>query len=294
MPFTGPRDSQYDPDAIPLPENFNNPPGPEASLKARLFQRHYAERGSGGNRLDGEAGWRRLIANYWGLCSQVDTHAGRILDALDANGLRDNTLVVWTSDHGDMMGSHRIVAKCLQYEEAVSVPMMIRLPGQRRGRRITGPFSHIDVVPTLLDLMGQELPAHLQGRSRRALVEAGGDGRLGDDVVIEWNGANSGLAGDVIGKPGLPSNLPEWMNGYGTREEILSALCDPVRTIITPEGWKYTCSTRGDDELYDLNADPCENANLARRPEQQARIRELRQRLAAWQQRTGDSAPLPR
>lgn len=294
MPFTGPRNAQYDPKSIPLPENFNLPESADLPLKTRLFQRWYTERGAGtGLTLKDEAGWQRLIAQYWGLCSQVDAHAGTILDALDANGLRDNTIVVWTSDHGDMMGSHRIVAKCTQYEEAVSVPMLIRMPGQRRGRRVTGPFGHIDVVPTLLDLMGQEVPSHLQGRSRRAQVEASGDARLTDDVVIEWNGANCGLTADVVGKADLPGNMPEWMKGFGTREEIQSAVSDPVRTIIGPEGWKYTCSTRGDDELYDLNADPFEKVNLARRPEQKARIAELRRRIGVWQKSTGDVVKLP-
>ena len=86
-----------------------------------------------GCRLKNETDWRRMIAHYWGLCSLVDTHVGTILDTLEDCGLRDNTMVVFTSDHGDMMGSHRIIAKCVQFEEAVRVPFLLRLPGYRPG-----------------------------------------------------------------------------------------------------------------------------------------------------------------
>ena len=287
MPFFGPRDGQYGPAEVALPANFDHPPTGEQHPKYRLFREHYRRAGCGGSGpLGDEAAWRRLIARYWGLCSQVDTHVGTILAALEDCGLAERTIVVFTSDHGDMMGSHQLAAKCVMLEEAVRVPMMIRLPGQAAGRRIPGPVSQIDLLPTLLDLMGEAVPGCLQGRSLRPVIEGRG---VRDDVVVEWNGPNCGLAADVMGKV----ELPEHLAGICTAEQAAAAICDPVRTIVSPDGGKLTVSPLGFHELYDLAADPLETANLAARPEHRPRAAALAARLRRWQERTADTVELP-
>ncbi len=287
MPFFGPRDDQYAPADVTLPANFAALPTPDQPLKTRLFQRAYAALGHSGLPLRTEADWRRMIANYWGLCSLVDTYVGQILDALDECGLADNTIVVFTSDHGDMMGSHRLLAKCVQFEEAVRVPLLIHLPGQRRSRHIGGPVSQIDLVPTLLDLMGQPVPDHLQGKSLRPVLE---DGALEpqDSVFIEWNGLNNGF-GDIIGQATVPAPMLE----IATREEAIAAIGDPVRTVVTLEGWKFNCSPRGEHELYDLRRDPFERQNLATQPEMRPLMARLADEIRRWQARTGDAVALP-
>ena len=292
MPFFGPRDYQYDPAEVTLPANFEHPPTESQPLKLRAFARSYVERGHSGLPLRTEADWRRMIANYWGLCSLVDTHVGRILETLEDCGLARNTLVVYTSDHGDMMGSHRLLAKCTQFEEAVRVPLLLRLPGQTEPRRVHGPVSQIDLVPTLLDLMGQPVPDHLQGRSLRPSVEAGTEPQ--HDVFIEWNGANSG----IVGESKRRVRVPDAMKDKVSEEQLRASVTDPVRTVVTQDGWKYNRSAiarpeqrrGGEDELYDLNADPGEIANLAHRSEHAARITELRDRIRRWQEQTGDTA----
>jgi arylsulfatase A-like enzyme len=293
MPYYGPRDMQHDTAEVLLPPNFDAVPDETQPVKTRLMQRGYFERGHSGLPLKTEADWRRLIANYWGLCSLVDACAGEVLQTLDACGLRDDTIVIYTSDHGDMMGSHRLIAKCVMFEEAARVPMLIRLPGQRRGKRVRGPFSHIDLAPTLLDLMGVETPPGLPGVSRRAAVEGSADGVLSDDVVIEWNGTNSGVLADKVRDANLPQDLPDWMRDLGTPAALAEAIADPVRSILTADGWKLNCSPLGEHELYDLNRDPGETRNLARRPESLGRMRDLRRRLGAWQSRVGDTVRLP-
>ncbi len=284
MPFFGPRDDQYAPSDVSLPPNFEDAPAESQPLKARLLQRYYYQEGHSGLPLRTEADWRRMIANYWGLCSLIDTHVGSILDTLEECGLRDDTIVVFTSDHGDMMGSHRLLAKCLMFQEAVRVPLMIRLPGQLSSKRIAGPVSQIDLVPTLLDLMGEPIADHLQGKSIKPILEKTGDAALREPVFIEWNGPNNGL-GDTIGRV----EYPGWMTGLASRAEIEDAFRDPVRTVVTPEGWKYSHSQRGEHELYDLNRDPYETQNLAR----DARIVSTMERLAdlirEWGEATGDT-----
>jgi len=281
MPYTGPRDGQYDPADVPLPPNFDAAPGPEQPLKLRLFRQHYARHGHSGLRLATEDHWRRLIANYWGLCSQVDTHLGTLLDTLEECGLAADTVVVYTSDHGDMMGSHGLTAKCAQYEEAVRVPLMIRGPGIAPGR-VEAPVSHIDVVPTLLDLLGRPAPGSLPGRS---LGPSLADTRCapGRDVFVQWNGPNSGL-GDVVG--GV--SLPEGALDVGPREDLVASICDPVRTIVSPDGWKLNCSPLGEHELYDLTEDPGETRNLVREPAFRDRAQELLDRIRDWQAEVAD------
>ncbi|MBN1641061.1 MAG: sulfatase-like hydrolase/transferase [Anaerolineae bacterium] len=286
MPFYGPRDDQYDPAQIPLPPNFEARPTDRQPLKARLFERAYYQRGHSGLPLQTEADWRRMIANYWGLCSLVDTHVGAILDTLADCGLEENTIVVYTSDHGDMMGSHRLIAKCVAFEEAVRVPLLVRLPGQRSAVRVPQPVSQIDLAPTLLDLMGQPIPDGLQGASLRPAIDGQPD-RAPHDVFIEWNGHNNGL-GDVIGQV----SVPEEMRDLAPMDDIVSAITDPVRTVITPDGWKFNCSTRGEHELYYLHDDPLELVNRAG-PDMAPRMAALADRIRAWQARTGDTVPLP-
>ena len=284
MPFFGPRDDQYDPDGLPLPDNHENAPTEAQPLKTRVFREAYYARGHSGLPLKTDDNWRRLIANYWGLNSLVDTHTGTILDALAECGLEDNTIVVFTSDHGDMMGSHRLLAKCVMFEEAARVPMLIRLPGQRTSRRVNGPVSQVDLVPTLLDLMGKPIPDNLEGKSLAPWLEQGGDVMLSDDVFIEWNGPNNGF-GDVAGRVMLPPGAEHLV----TPEQIEAAVRDPVRTVVTADGWKLNYSPLGEHELYNLRQDPLETTNLATDAAHRPLMKELAERIVSWQRRTDDA-----
>jgi len=282
MPFTGPRDGQYPHEKVTLPENHDSPPGEEQPLKTRLFRQGYEQT----KNLKREEAWRQLIARYWGLCSQVDAHAGRILDVVRQCGLWEDTIIVYTSDHGDMMGSHRLVAKCVMYEEAVRVPLIVRVPGMASGERYPHPVSQIDLVPSLLDLMGERIPADLPGKSLRGILE--GEREPRGDVIVEWNGGNNGF-GDRMGDV----SLPDWMSALGSREEIVAAMRDPVRTVISPDGWKLNLSPLGEHELYNLNDDPGERRNLAGDAGSLEKMRELAAKISEWQGKVGDEVKLP-
>ena len=286
MPFYGPRDDQYDPSEVTLPENFDNPPDATNHMRTRVIQRAYQENGYEGD-LRTEDDWRRLTARYWGLCSLVDTHVGSILRTLEESGAADNTIVVYTSDHGDMMGSHRILAKTVQYEEAVRVPLLVRLPGQRQGRRIGGAIGQVDLVPMLIDVMGAPVPSHLEGRSRADMLSSGGPDRVTDDVIIEWNNRSY--------DDGIPAREEKyaWWSDYGTPDEIAAAMRDTIRTILTPDGWKFNWSRIGQHELFDLNTDPYEIHNRARDETERGRMRAMADRVRRWQERTRDIVEMP-
>jgi arylsulfatase A-like enzyme len=289
MPFFGPRDDQYPHDEVILPENFDYPPDETQPLRARLTYGRHHEHGQGGEPLRTEADWRKLIAQYWGLCSLVDTHTGTILDTLEETGLADNTIVVYTSDHGDMMGSHRLVAKTVMFEEAEKVPLLVHMPGQTDQRRVSSPVSQVDLVPTLLDLMGHSVPDGLDGVSLADAVHNGDDADVPEDVFVQWNGNISGAPAT------LPAELvlEDWQKDYGTPEEVLRAPEENVRGIRTSDGWVFNWSDTGVHELYDLNSDPGEIRNLAVESSSRDRMRKLADKIRMWQQRTDDDLVLP-
>jgi len=276
MPFSGPRDEQYDRSQIPLPDNFEAVPTEAQPLRARA--KYMRRSRQNGKPLDTPDDWRDLIARYWGLCSQVDTHVGTILDALEESGLAENTIIVYTSDHGDMMGSHQLVAKTVMYQESVRVPFLIRLAGQKESHRINGPISQIDVVPTLLDCLDQPIPQHLQGKSRKNELQQKAS-EISDDVFIEWNGGD--------GEIGYSQDM-----GI-SKEKYTRAFSDPVRVVITPDGWRFSCSPIGEHELYNLNEDPGETTNLFMDAAYLPVARKLREKIIAWQELVGDNVQLP-
>jgi arylsulfatase A-like enzyme len=195
---------------------------------------------------------QQLRRNYAGLCSQVDQAVGRILWALEASGQAENTIIAFTSDHGEMGGGHGLTAKGVLYEEAVRIPMLLRVPWRHsRQIHVKQPVSHIDVVPTLLEAMGARNPGNLPGESLLPLAEGKvrGDGH----VVVEWNAPLS-------------------------------------RAVISPDGWKMALLEKDNCLLFDRNRDPIEQYNLFYRSESAAVIRRLRGALERWQQRTRDGA----
>ncbi|MCM8769144.1 MAG: sulfatase-like hydrolase/transferase [Candidatus Omnitrophica bacterium] len=285
MPFSGPRNHQYNPEKIPLPENFSFPPGQTQPLKTRLFHAWYKEKWN----LKTPANWKELRARYWGLCSLIDTQVGRILQTLKECGLWDKTIIVFTSDHGDMMGAHQLVAKSVLFEEAIRVPLLIKIPGQKYGRRISGPVSQIDLVPTLLDLLAQPIPHYLPGKSLRSVLENSRQNQINSDIFVEWNGNNCVFVPEIPGKAGLSEPLPDLLRQFGTKEELEKAIADPVRTIVTSEGWKFNWSQNGEHELYNLRDDPGETTNRYNHPGYQSVVKKLEARILQWQRETEDN-----
>jgi len=275
MPFNSCRDSQYDRSYVDLPPNFGDTV--HWSLREKLGAARWAKQ------YENEAAWRDLIARYWGLCSLVDTHVGRILDTLSQCGLDDDTIIVYTSDHGDMMGSHKLLTKGVMLEEAVRVPFMVSLPGQKDGRRVANPVSQTDVVPTLLELMGADAPGNLEGQS---LVPALDGTEPERDVVIEWNGS-AGLG--ALENP----KVFEHLKHIASIDEARAAVADPVRTIVTPDNWKLCISPLGEHRMFDLNTDPYETRDVLAGPGNATRAGDMLARLTEWQSRTRDEVSLP-
>jgi arylsulfatase A-like enzyme len=275
MPFFGPLNDRYDPATLPVGPAFNVPPADDSARYSRLLAAHYSRHGHGGYPLQSEADWRRLRANYFGLVTMVDNAVGTILAALEESGQADNTVIVYTSDHGDMMGDHGILAKCCMYEESVRIPLLVKAPGAA-GHTAGGCVSQVDLVPTLLDLAGVEAPAHLQGCSRASVV-TGAETLADNDVVVEWNG---GINLVRMPPPGF------------SEQDVQQAAAQSWRTLVTADGWKLNRSAVDTTELFDLTNDPHELQNLAAVPAQAPRVEALTARLRDWQAATGDTAAI--
>ncbi|MFC1736307.1 sulfatase-like hydrolase/transferase [Candidatus Hydrogenedentota bacterium] len=266
MPFYGPLDDLHDPEEINFPASFNDPLEENEPLRYRLarerFQKTYGS---------DEKTLRALYAKYHGLVSQVDRSVGKILENLDVLGLKDDTIVVYTSDHGDMMGAHGMMTKRYMYEESARVPWLMRIPRMKKQVIVKQPVSHIDLVPTLLDLMTGKSLDELPGKSLVPLVK-GGEIRE-DHVFIQWN----------------PDKL-QYIKGtkLATEEQLVRLARDTVRAVVSPDGWKLCLSTEDKCQLFDLNNDPLETTDLFDSGKHRDVIERLTDRIREWQASVGD------
>lgn len=270
MPFFGPLDNEHDPKEVELPANFGDPLEENEPLRYRLI-REYCRAKYGENEED----IRELIARYWGLVTQVDRSVGAILKTLEDLGLAENTIVVYTSDHGDMMGSHHMVEKSVMYQEAVRIPWLMRIPQLKaRSRLIKNPVGHIDMVPTVLELMGKKSDKNLPGQSLVPLIKGGRVAR--DHVYIQWN-PNSGAL--KVKKGG--TNL-------APIEQLKRIRNVRTRAVISPDGWKLCLSDVDKCQLFNLQKDPGETTNLFYSGRHKDIISRLTKKIRRWQQTVGD------
>lgn len=265
MPFKGPRNDMYDPWELPVSPNFMVEPDESCVNRTRQLNSVQSSRGAAGHNPADEGSIRECMARYWGLCSQVDHYFGRIIDHLHRKGMYDDTLIVFTSDHGDMMGSHQLIAKTVMFEESARIPLLVKLPGQRDKKVVETPVSHIDLIPTLLEAAGEALPEHLDGQSLLPCWKGEEPDR---DVLVFWY------------EDGGQSISAEERNRVGSMEEI--------RCLVTTDRWKLVASKEEEFELYDLNSDPYELKNLAPLAEHGDRLLSLRERLASLLEEAGD------
>ena len=157
----------------PLPDNYAVPPNEPAAIQAHLSPKATTPAITMRKEYD-QRQWRINRWIYCRLTEQVDKHIGMILDGLKDAGLEDNTLIVFTSDHGNMDASHRLASKGLLYEESVGVPLIIKYKnvigaGQTDRKHLVS--TGLDILPTLCDYAGVTQPDHLLGKTLRPLAE---------------------------------------------------------------------------------------------------------------------------
>lgn len=174
--------------------------------------------------------WQKVIAAYWGYCTYIDKQIGRIIIELKESGLYDSTAIVFTSDHGDMLGSHRLFNKGFNmYEEDYHIPFIMSIPKLRQKKQCDAFVSLVDLLPTFLELSGIEAATGLDGSSLLTIMNDG-EANWRKCLFAEFNGYESSLL---------------------------------TLRMVRTEKWKYIYNPSAEDELYDLDSDPGELHNLA-------------------------------
>lgn len=199
------------------------------------------------------------IAEYYGMVTAVDEQIGRLLRALDELGLADDTIVLLSSDHGDMLGSQGRRLKRKPWEESIRVPGILRYPRKiQPGRRLDAIFTHVDFTPTLLGLCGAAAPAGAQGTDLSAVLT--GERRAEPDSAFF----------QIFGP----------YQGDGTE--------DAWRGVRTHRHMYARFETRP-WVLYDVEKDPYEMNNLVENPGAKSLLKDMDSRLTAWMSGAGDS-----
>ncbi len=244
----------------PLPDNHeigNKEPSFIADKRAN--HNEYGLETKLANQEFSEEVWRGYFNAYYRLTESVDSEIGKVTAALAKNGYEKNTIVVFTSDHGDGAAAHKWAAKLSLYEESSKIPLILSWPGQISAGKVDKNHlvSQIDILPTLCDYAGIDASVSFTGQSLRNII---------NDPKAEW------------------------------RENLVVELADykPDRNrkgrMIRSSRFKYNVYSSGDnnEQLFDLQNDPGEMKNLAEDPAFQNIKAEHIQQLQQWMENTGD------
>jgi arylsulfatase A-like enzyme len=271
-PFTPPGRywSMYRPDDMAVPPSFdhgNRPPARPVAWAMLQRERGEAEIAGQAAFAVNEREAREAMALSCGMITMIDDAVGRVLARLAASGLADNTVVIFTTDHGDFLGDHRLLLKGpAHYEGITRVPFIWAEPGARPARRTDVLSGTLDIAPTVLDRARIQPYNGLQGESLLPALDGNALGTARDSLVIEDDQQRATL-------------------GFASPPRL--------RTLITH---RYRMSISAGDpygELYDRQNDPHELDNLFDDPTCRALRGELMERLAYREMELADRSPLP-
>ena len=261
-----PYNTLYHPDGLPA---FVRAASPEAEaaqhpwLAWQLAQRPFQVSGN-------ELRLRRLQAAYFGLMTEVDDNIGRLIAALRASGEYDNTLIIFTSDHGEQMGDHWLLGKTGYFDQSYHIPLIVRDPRATadvtRGHVVTQFTENVDIMPTMLDWLDLEIPHACDGESLRPFLSSLlGPTRWRNAAHWEYDFRDP-VAGDVERDLDLPMHA-----------------C--ALNVVRDGRYKYVHFAGLPALLFDLRDDPYEVNNLADNPDHAAVVLEYAQRMLSWRMR---------
>lgn len=243
--------SMYPPEDIEMPETVGR--WCEGQPPSLLIQ-SCGQMGLGQLREEYREGW----SAYFGMVTMIDDCVGQIISTLKEKGIYDNALIIFSSDHGELLGCHHLMQKHCCYEEASHLPLLVKPPGGSSGTR-TQFVNAVDYTSTICDYAGLAPPKGAQGHSYRSAVE---------NENTPWHDATY-----IV------------YNGDQGRNQM------PMRSIIADvngQTYKYIYTRNDLDELYDLDNDPMEMNSLVQSEEHHQLRNQLRQKLMDWMQETND------
>ena len=211
---------------------------------------------------------RKVYQGHMAMCSSVDRAFGWIVDKLEEHGLARDTLIVFTSDHGDTLRSHGLMFNKMRPEaESIRVPLLIRYPRRLKKRVSQLVVGTLDLMPTLLGLIGLPAPSSADGRNLARAITSGADSASDSAPLfllpLDWRGV--------------------YTRRYTYCEDVSAGSVAPFRQrfFTKPEGLRWNC-------LYDRKADPAELHNLYQAPSAQPLVRTLKARTREWMRKFGD------
>ena len=274
---------------------------------------------------------RNIVSTYLAMTRFVDDGIGRIIDKLDELNIRDNTIIVFTADHGDFAGEHNMFGKGgVYYDSLVRVPYIVSWPagGVPQGEVDDSPVSTIDLLPTILQLSGvadftnsppQEPGQEISSAGPQLLAEPSSDlitseslRRLqGKPLPTVTNAPSRTAAFSEYGTGGPPftmemlNQLPDKSGAAGVMGSLWAREAEGRRKMVRTRDWKYVTDLSSgassssestaypEDELYDLQNDPWELTNVANNAENVGVISKMRALLVDWMLETEDYNPVP-
>ncbi|MEQ9289616.1 MAG: sulfatase-like hydrolase/transferase [Cyclobacteriaceae bacterium] len=215
----------------------------------------------------------------WGIDQQI----GRILHTLEEMKIVDNTIIVFTSDHGDFMGQHKMVRKGMfLYDALLRVPMIWHAPGLiREGQSLENLSQNVDIFPTLLDLAGLSIPGHLAGRSLKDIMQ--GKAVLDEDFTVFASAVYGDLPADYWDDP-EPYFDPNNELPFHTRVENITWSAEHRTVMARTINWKLILSESHKPELYKMDGGHIEKENLYGNPKYESVAKKLERKIKAnWE-----------
>lgn len=232
------------------------PSRPLKKMEGRALRRH---------------GYQAFVKQYLRSVAAIDQNVGRLLDYLKEAGLKENTIVIYTSDQGYFLGEHNYIDKRWMYEESIQMPFLIRSPGEiEPGTVVDDLILNVDFAPLMLDVAGVDRPAYMQGRSFRSTLQG--------QTPPDWREA---------------MYYRYWMHGDGARRPAHYGIrTDRFKLIFfygLPLGHTRNNPTTPGWELYDLKKDPHELDNVYEDPAYADTVAQLKSRLLQLKEELGDT-----
>jgi arylsulfatase A-like enzyme len=264
-PFIAPEpyNALYDPMAVP---GFSRQAKPEDEAGQHPWLAHQLSRRQFRASAD-EKKLRRMKAVYYGLMSAVDAALGRIFDFLKSSGRWDDTLIVFTSDHGEQMGDHWLIGKCGYFDGSYRIPLIVRDPRRKadasRGEVVPAFTENVDIMPTLLEALGAPIPQQCDGMALTPFLEGRG-------APANWR------------------REAHWEYDFrdpaddAAEQKLGLTLHQCTMNVIRDERFKYVHFTKLPPLLFDLQNDPGEFTNLAGDARYVSVMLEYAQKLLSW------------
>ncbi|SDF62840.1 sulfatase [Terriglobus roseus] len=286
----------HNPEQVPAPYWNMFPPesipercaGPD-KLKDTSFRMQWEYRMQQDASPQTEPLWRRYLSNYMGMLRLIDDQIQRLLNHIDTRGLRDNTLFLFTSDHGDALMNFGLGHKGADLRETVThTPLIFSGHGVRHSDKVQQSFTSMaDIMPTLCEVMGADIPHGVQGRSLWPLLQ--GEPYPADEFRSIYSSV--GLGGlYYTQEDNVPYNIAEDPKGAAF-DELNKVTLSGNQKMVRMGDWKLVFDMMGYGQLYNLKNDPCELHNLFNQPAHAKEQASLMAELMMWVMRTEDSLP---